>query len=239
MAAAPAEEVNPPESAAADPRDVEVAKKLAQKINLDKGIEPNAPLKDVVQLFVDRYELSIRFDLKAFAEAGVDAVELHRVGLPRLVEFRIETVLGLLLRQIEPRDGRVSGYRIEKGTLVFAPLLLENRPTDPYPFPRGLPERLLRRVRCEGGPFNISLAEALDRYGKLYGQRLVLDCKAFAEVGEPDAGKYPLAGRDPDWDEPREVCIREILNLILWQVDQASVEKLHPDSRRRTRDYRC
>lgn len=217
---APAQPANSPEPPARDPRDIEVMKKLEHKVNLDKGIDPNTPLKDVFDFLSDRYELPIRIDQEAFTAAGVDAVEKRGVVLPKMVGVSLEALLRRLLRQIEPRDGRFTGYRIEKGTLVITPQLLENRPIDQFPCPPGLPERLLRPVRCEEGPFNMSLAEALDRYGKLYGQKLVLDRKAFAAVGEPDAAKYPLAGRSRDWDEPREVCLEEILRVILWQVGE-------------------
>src|SRR5262249_18392361 len=112
----------------------------------------------------------------------------------------------------EPLDGRVGAYRIEQGAVVLAPAFRE-APDDR--FPRGLPQRLFQARRCDRAPYDMTLADGLAHYGKLYGQNLILDRKAFAAIGEPD--RYPLAGRGRELSE--EPCLLEVLQLIFWQVD--------------------
>jgi hypothetical protein len=109
----------------------------------------------------------------------------------------------------------VSGYRVENGSLVIAPVLLENRPEEQLP--RRLRQRLFKPIRCDSPPYGLTLAAALEQYGKLYGQKLVLDRQAFAEAGEADAGEYPLAGRGRAL--PEAPCLADILDLVCWQVD--------------------
>ncbi|OAI46637.1 hypothetical protein AYO44_11010 [Planctomycetaceae bacterium SCGC AG-212-F19] len=199
--------------ATADPRDQDVRRRLARVVVLERGIDPNTPLKDALEYLTKRFDLEFRVDEKAFAAAGVEAVDERTVSLPRLA-VPLGTILRLLLRQIDPDNGQVSGYRIEQGVVVLAPAFYD---TAEERFPRGLPQRLFQPVRCDREPYDQTLADALTAYGKLYGQKLVLDHKAFAEVGEPDPDRYPLAGRGRELAE--EPCLLEILNLILWQVD--------------------
>ncbi|MBY0527325.1 MAG: RNA polymerase sigma factor [Gemmataceae bacterium] len=203
-----------PAPSAEDPRDQELRRKLARNVALDHGIDPNTPFHDVLEFLADRGDLKIQIDDDAFAAAGVDAVQKRPVSLPR-VTLPMETILRLLLRQIEPLDGRVAGYRFEKGALVITPVLLEIRANER--FPRGFAARLFAPVRCEKEPYGMSLAEALNHYGKLFGQKLVLDHKAFADLGEPDAARIPLAGRGREL--PEAPCLVDVLDVIVWQVD--------------------
>ncbi|MBL8794104.1 MAG: sigma-70 family RNA polymerase sigma factor [Planctomycetia bacterium] len=209
----PQDRAEPAAAAEEDPRDQESRRRLARPFELKHGVDPNTHLRDAVDYIAETTKLSIRLDREAFAAAGVPAVEQCLVQLPRL-HLPLATVLRLLLRQIEPRDGRVAGYRLEQGTVVIVPQFLENRASER--FPAGLPERLFRPVRSERQPHDLTLGEAVEHFGKLYGQRLVLDRAAFAAVGEADAGLYPLAGRAPDL--PAEPCLLEVLDRILWQT---------------------
>jgi RNA polymerase sigma factor (sigma-70 family) len=217
VASAPVPEEPPPPAPEEDPRDRELRRRLARTVHLDKGIDLDTPLQDALDVIADRHELKVRLDRDAFAAAGVVAVDESLVGLPRL-QLPLGTVLCLILRQIEPRDGRVAGYRLEQGVLVIAPLFLENQPSER--FPRGLPERLFKPVRCARLPFDMTLGEAVEFYGKLYGQKIVLDQQAFAAGGEANADQYPLAGRGREL--PEAPCLLEILDLILWQTDGAN-----------------
>jgi RNA polymerase sigma factor (sigma-70 family) len=211
---AKATSIQPPRPAEQDPLDPAIRKKLFTLVAFDRGIDPGATLKDVIDFVNDRYDLPIRVDEEAFAAAGVENVHEHQVQLPRL-RLPLATVLPLLLRQIEPVDGRVSGYRIENGTIVIAPVLLENRREEQIP--PELPPRLFKRVQCDREPYGMSLSEALGRYSQVFGQKLVLDRQAFTAVGERDADKFPLAGRGRDL--PAEPCLMEVVELILWQVN--------------------
>jgi len=213
VAATPARADQPAPEPEEDPLDQAVRLKLFAQTTLDKSINAVA-LKDVLSFLSDRYDLKIRVDEEAFAAAGVNGVDEHLVSLPRVV-LPLRSALDLLLRQIEPLDGRVSSYRVEKGTLVIAPLLFEYRPEARVP--RGLPQRLFKQVRCDREPYGMSLAAALELYSKVYGQKLVVDRRAFAALGEPEADMYPLAGRGRDL--PEEPCLLEVLDLILWQID--------------------
>jgi RNA polymerase sigma factor (sigma-70 family) len=208
-----------PERTAQKPGDLDaldpgLRKKLFTVVAFDRGLDRGTPLKDVVDFFGDRYDVPIRLDAEAFAAAGVDNIYECQVTLPRL-RLPLATILRLLLRQIEPLDGRVSGYRIENGTLVIAPVLLENRREEQIP--PELPPLLFKRVQCDREPYGMSLSEALGVYSQAFGQKLILDRRSFTAVGERDTDKFPLAGRGRDL--PAEPCLMDVLELILWQVN--------------------
>lgn len=195
-----------------DPVDQALRKRLFAPATLDKGLA-NVELAEVVDFLSQRYDLKIRVDEEAFAAAGVVDVQKQPLSMPRVV-LPLGTILRLLLRQIEPLDGRVCTFRIERDVIVIAPAFLEYRPDEQVP--RGLAQRLFKPVRCDREPYGMTLAAALGEFGTIYGQRLVLDRAAFKEVGEPDADKYPLAG----WGRelPEQPSLLEVLNLIRWQV---------------------
>lgn len=212
VAAAPELPTAKPTATEDDPRNQEVRRKLVSVISTTAN---DMPLKDFLESLAAQSRLDIRLDEDAFAAGGMKGVDERLVSLPPHRSARLEAVLRNLLRQIDAPDGRVCGYRIERGVLVVAPLLLENRPQKRLP--RWLPESLFHPVRCDREPHGISLAEAIEVYGKVYGQKMVLDRQAFADLGERDADKYPLAGRGRALgDEPR---LLDVLDVILWQVD--------------------
>jgi RNA polymerase sigma factor (sigma-70 family) len=213
VAAMPARTDQPAPEPEEDPLDQAVRQKLFTSVTLDRGIDA-LPLKEVASFLSDRYDLKIRVDEDAFAAAGVNGVQDHQVSLSRVV-LPLGTALDVLLRQIEPLDGRVSSYRVEKGTVVIGPAIFAYRPQERVP--PGLPPRLFKQVACDQEPYDMSLAAALEMYGKVYGQKLVVDRRAFVAVGEADADKYPLAGRGRDLSE--QPCLLEVLELILWQTE--------------------
>ena len=76
-------------------------KKLEQKVNLEKGIDANTPLKDALEFLTDRYELTFITDENAFTAIGVQKVSEQPVSLPKMVGVSLATVLRLLLGQVK------------------------------------------------------------------------------------------------------------------------------------------
>lgn len=80
---------------------LKIKDKLSQPVNLDKGIDPNTPLKDALEFLADRYDLTLIVDSKAFEAIGVQKVEEQPVQLPKMIGVSMATVLRLLLAQIK------------------------------------------------------------------------------------------------------------------------------------------
>ena len=74
--------------------------KLAKPIALDKPIDRNTPLKDAVEFFSDRFDVTILVDIVAFKAEGVENVEELPVGLPRMAQASLSTILRLLTGQV-------------------------------------------------------------------------------------------------------------------------------------------
>jgi hypothetical protein len=91
-------------------------KKLNQPITLDKGIDANTPLKDALEYFSDRYELTILVNTAAFKEENVkEDIEAVPVKLPKMTGVALATALRLVLAQLPPKGAayRVRGDFIE------------------------------------------------------------------------------------------------------------------------------
>lgn len=76
-------------------------KDLMQTVTLDKGIDPNTPLKDALEFLSSEYSTTFIIDSKAFEAIGVQKVEDQPVALPRMKDVRLSTVLRLLLGQVK------------------------------------------------------------------------------------------------------------------------------------------
>jgi hypothetical protein len=87
--------------------------RLNQRINLDKGIDGNTPLKDALEFLADRYDLTLIIDTTAFEQIGVQRVEETPVTLPKMTRVRLSTVLRMLLAQVKG-DVHSGTYVIEK-----------------------------------------------------------------------------------------------------------------------------
>src|SRR5262245_22284945 len=88
--------------------------KLATAVTLDKGIDPNTPLKDALEFLSDRYDVTIIVDSNAFAQIGVQKVEEQPVQLPKMSGIPLSTVLRLLLGQVKG-DMYAGTYQIRDG----------------------------------------------------------------------------------------------------------------------------
>jgi hypothetical protein len=92
--------------------------RLQQPVNLDKGIDPNTPLRDALEFLGDRYDLTIIVDSKAFAEIGVQSAEEQPVQLPKMVGVSMATVLRMLLAQVKG-DEHQGTYAIQDDHLLI------------------------------------------------------------------------------------------------------------------------
>ena len=73
---------------------------LNKPVSLDKGIDRNSPLKDAMEFLADRYDVTILVDEAAFRLEGTEAIGDMPVGLPRVSNVRLQTILQLLCEQV-------------------------------------------------------------------------------------------------------------------------------------------
>lgn len=73
---------------------------LARRATLERGIEPNTQLSDVLSFLSDRYDLRIVIDEEAFKKAKVDSVARLPVELPVLEQVIMASVLSKLVQQV-------------------------------------------------------------------------------------------------------------------------------------------
>jgi hypothetical protein len=81
----------------------ELRSKLAQPVNLEKGIDANTPLRDAIEFISQRFNLPIIVNSQAFKEdlgAVGDAIEDLQVRLPQMVGIKLSTVLRMLASQV-------------------------------------------------------------------------------------------------------------------------------------------
>lgn len=75
---------------------------LNKPIDLDKGVDANTPLKDVLEFLTeDRVGIPFIVDSRAFESIGVQKVEEQPVQLPKMTGVPLKDVLRLLLVQIK------------------------------------------------------------------------------------------------------------------------------------------
>src|SRR5262249_51977007 len=69
-------------------------KKLNEPITLAKGLDANTPLKDALEYFSERYNITIIVDTAAFKEENAEVeIEEQNVKLPKLVGVSLGTAL--------------------------------------------------------------------------------------------------------------------------------------------------
>jgi hypothetical protein len=91
--------------------------KLAEPVELDKGIDANTPLKDALEFFASNWDMTIIIDPKAFEMIGVQKVEEQPVQLPKMVGVSRTTALRMLLGQI--KGDAYSGTYLIRGDHVL------------------------------------------------------------------------------------------------------------------------
>jgi hypothetical protein len=96
--------------------------RLNQPITLDRGIEPNTPIKDALEFLGEKFGLTLMLDTDAFrTDLQIQEAEAQPVRLPKMNQVRVEQVLRLLTRQVQgdyfvDRDGIV--WIVPRDTLV-------------------------------------------------------------------------------------------------------------------------
>jgi hypothetical protein len=81
-------------------------KKLAERVTLDTGLGPNAQLRDALEFFAERYDISILVQDEAFQAIGVPAPGDSAVQLPKMTNVPLRQVLHMLLSQIRGDEHR-------------------------------------------------------------------------------------------------------------------------------------
>ena len=77
-----------------------VRAKLATKIDLEKGIDPNTPLKDALDFLAERGKITLRIDEKGFQQIGVQRPQDTPVVFPRMKAATVGLVLEVIMYQI-------------------------------------------------------------------------------------------------------------------------------------------
>jgi hypothetical protein len=83
-----------------DPDREYISKKMMLRISLERGIDPNTPLKDALEFISDRYDLKIDVDLQRYKKAGFEAVGNLPIQLPKLHHVRLASVLRMIAKQV-------------------------------------------------------------------------------------------------------------------------------------------
>jgi hypothetical protein len=73
---------------------------LNKPVTLEKGIDRNSPLKDALEFLADRNDVTILLDEAAFKLEGTENIGDLPVGLPRMSNVRLQTILQLLCEQV-------------------------------------------------------------------------------------------------------------------------------------------
>jgi hypothetical protein len=94
----------------------DVERKLAMEVAVDRGIDKDTPLHDVLEFLGDRYELKIRIDRTAFKDAGVKNVENFPIQLSPQKKVSLGALLQLILKQVP------ATYRVKGNEVVVVPL---------------------------------------------------------------------------------------------------------------------
>jgi hypothetical protein len=81
----------------------EIRDRLAKPVKLREGVAAGTPLEDILDHLGRRYDLDIRIDQKAFENAGNQGVGRKKTWLPALENVALDTVLQVLLDQVDAR----------------------------------------------------------------------------------------------------------------------------------------
>jgi hypothetical protein len=155
--------------------------KLDTPVSLEKGIDANTPLKDVVEFLRDRYDISIVIDTQAFKAKGVEAVDESPTHLPKLLAVNLGTTLQVLVKQVN------GTYEVKDKHVLIVPLDDEQkkqikRPTSErqQQVEKELRDRLTQPVDFEQGiDARTTLKDALQFIRDRFDVNLVIDRRAF------------------------------------------------------------
>jgi len=145
---------------------------LRKPITLEKGIEPNTPLRDALEFLADRYHVTIVVDSQAFdTDLGMKEIESTSVRLPRLNGVRLGAILRLLLDQVN------ASYLVRPDYIEVT-----------------TPARVWQAVRVEGERQRLPLVHAVfERLPLQTALEEVADLTGFNVVVDTRSGERALA----------------------------------------------
>jgi RNA polymerase sigma factor (sigma-70 family) len=137
---------------------------LAKPVSLENGIPVNTTLREAMECLSSNYDVPILFDTQAFKDKGIDVVEDTPVKLSKMIGIRLETILRLLLDQVN------GTYLIRTGYIEVVPC------------ERAQPE-YWRKVRSLAPRVNVNFTEraldgALRELADQSGISVVIDTRA-------------------------------------------------------------
>ena len=159
----------------------ELLQRLARPIKLEKGFDPQTPLKDVLDYLQDRYDLPVLVNTEAFvSDQNQPAVGDQPVRLPPLIDVRLSTVLDRLAAQVQGAYV-VQPDHVEFTTEVRAKAAVWSQASAPEeePSPGGRRRPQLPVVHTVIGP--LPLTAALARVAAASGISVVLDSTRAGE----------------------------------------------------------
>jgi hypothetical protein len=211
--------------AAEDPRLGETRIKLAQRVDLSKGIDPNTPLEDALEFLGERYFVKFTIDTKAFAAVGAPQIKQEPIALPKLVGLKFSRVLQLLLAQLDRNEFAVR-YRITPEAVVIVPVKDEDLTKDGEPErdppDKRLQEKLNQLVNLDKGiDAGTPLKDALEFLADRYDLTLLIDQKAFESIGVPKVEECPVQ-QQPTVGAKMETVLHTLLRQIRGEVAQTT-----------------
>jgi hypothetical protein len=187
--------------------------KLDRPITLDRGIDANTPLKDVLEFLQDRYEIKFGID-PAWKKLLKYPVEDQPTKLPRIRGVRLATVLDVLLMQVN------GDFEIRNDVIVVVPNLQRKkkieRPSDRQKkVEEALRAKLRKRVDLEKGiESNTPFKDVMAHVASLYDLNIVIDTLAFRIETKTDL----VDDRPVRLRKMSDVSLENILRTNLKQV---------------------
>jgi hypothetical protein len=174
-----------------------IRKKLDGKVTLDKGLQPGTKLKEALDFFEDRYDLTIRIDEAAFKKAGKEGVGATKVELRKLAGISLKVVLYMVLDQLEATF-EVSDHAV-RIVPAAKPASLAERLRPPRQWVRRhLRAKLSDLVTFKEFPDDTTLSEAIEFFEDRYDLTILIDRQAFvrAKILDIDKQTVKLAAQD-------------------------------------------
>ena len=146
--------------------------RLAQRVTFDW---PGGTLKGAAKYLTDHYDMTVLIDNEAFkADLMIPDADNTHVKLPKLVNVRLSTVLGLLSNQAQGKYLVLPDY-----VLVTSP---QQATPEEWPWEAMTPDSSLRRARCLIPMVNATfekagLDEALQEVSHQSGITILLDAR--------------------------------------------------------------
>lgn len=207
----------------------ELRLKLARPINLEKGIDPNTPLKDALEFLADRHDLNIIIDGTAFQSIGVQKAEEQPVSLPRMRNVPISTVLRMLVGQVRG-DMYVGTYQIRDGYVEVTTTYHEFFAAQTF-LDNGRPHLPAVTLEARGQ----GIDEALRELSETTAINIVLDAKVRDRAKKTQAcalHEVPLDTAVQLLADQADLGLA-IIDNVLYVTDRDNANQMQSDFRRR------